>query len=71
MYLTIHISDEDVEVIRRTSLTIDEMDNTLMGRVYCAIADAAEKVKPVDKNVYFNLSAGLEVVRDYAIPIRG
>ena len=37
MEIIINITPEDFEEIVNTVMTVDEMDNTLKGRIYCAI----------------------------------
>ena len=63
MLLEINIEETDIKNICETVMTVDEMYNTLQGRIYCAIAKAvinrnqqkltektAEKVKVVLKS---------------------
>lgn len=40
MLLEINIEETDIKNICETVMTVDEMYNTLQGRIYCAIAKA-------------------------------
>ena len=44
MEIKIIISEEDFKKVQKTVMTIDEMENTLQGRIYSSIAHEGIKV---------------------------
>lgn len=53
MLLEINIEENDIKNISETVMTVDEMYNTLQGRIYCAIAKAVinrNQQKPTESN---------------------
>ena len=43
MVVTIEISDKDIETLMNTPMTIEEMENTIEGRIACAICRSVNK----------------------------
>ena len=43
MILTIEISDEDIKTLMNTSMTIEDMEETIEGRIACAICRSVNK----------------------------
>lgn len=50
MKLAIDISEEDIKKLMQMTLTIDEMDNTVKGRVIMAIVHAVHEQENEDGN---------------------
>lgn len=46
MQIVIDISEKDFKAVQKTVFTIDEMYETLNGRVYCAVAGGIVLPKP-------------------------
>lgn len=43
MILTIEISDDDIKTLMNTSMTIEDMEETMEGRIACAICGSVNK----------------------------
>lgn len=43
MILTIEISDDDIKTLMNTSMTIEDMEETMEGRIACAICRSVNK----------------------------
>ena len=43
MILTIEISDDDIKTLMNTSMTIEDMEGTIEGRIACAICRSVNK----------------------------
>ena len=51
MKIEIELSEKDFEKIRKTSMSIDDMDNTVIGRVYTSIIKGYKKDHPEEFGV--------------------
>jgi len=58
MKRVIEIDEKDLGILKKTAMSVDDMFNTLQGRIYCAVAGSKDlqdiDVKEKDPRYWFN-----------------